>query len=267
MRTTKAAILALASILSCRVARGGQQSNSSPSQVVITVTDPSGAGVAHTPMRIVPSPNPSAKMETDDKGRVSLNMKPGGYAVFVRGQGFKASATHVDVTASKELQTFSIVLTIASPGSPMVSPVSAKDGLLVLAYPYHEPIGFSFAELKTMPRTTVTLHNPHANADESYTGVLLADILAKVGAPLGPELRGESLVTYVVATGSDGYQAVLALAEVDPSFHSGEVLVADTMNGKPLDAHSGPFKLVVTEDKRPARSVRNLISIELRSAQ
>ncbi len=170
MRTTKAAILALASILSCRVARGGQQSNSSPSQVVITVTDPSGAGVAHTPMRIVPSPNPSAKMETDDKGRVSLNMKPGGYAVFVRGQGFKASATHVDVTASKELQTFSIVLTIASPGSPMVSPVSAKDGLLVLAYPYHEPIGFSFAELKTMPRTTVTAHNPHANTDESYTG-------------------------------------------------------------------------------------------------
>jgi hypothetical protein len=68
-----------------------------------------------------------------------------------------------------------------------------------------------------------------------------------------------------VATGSDGYKAVLALGEVDPSFHPGEVLVADTMDGKPLDAHSGPFKLVVTEDKRPARSVRNLASIELKS--
>jgi DMSO/TMAO reductase YedYZ molybdopterin-dependent catalytic subunit len=60
---------------------------------------------------------------------------------------------------------------------------------------------------------------------------------------------------------------VLALAEVDPAFHSGEVIVADEMNGKPLDAHSGPFKLIVTEDKRPARSVRNLVSIELKSAQ
>ena len=47
----------------------------------------------------------------------------------------------------------------------------------------------------------------------------------------------------------------------------GEVIVADTMNGQPLDAKSGPFKLVVTEDKRPARWVRNLVSIELKSAK
>jgi hypothetical protein len=39
------------------------------------------------------------------------------------------------------------------------------------------------------------------------------------------------------------------------------------MNGQSLDAHSGPFRLVVTEDKRPARSVRNLASIELKEAQ
>jgi hypothetical protein len=38
------------------------------------------------------------------------------------------------------------------------------------------------------------------------------------------------------------------------------------MNGVPLDAKSGPFRLVVTEDKRPARSVRNLVKIELKSA-
>jgi hypothetical protein len=39
------------------------------------------------------------------------------------------------------------------------------------------------------------------------------------------------------------------------------------MNGKPLDAHSGPLKLVVTEDKRPARSVRNLTALELKLLQ
>ena len=39
------------------------------------------------------------------------------------------------------------------------------------------------------------------------------------------------------------------------------------MNGKRLDEHSGPLKLVVTEDKRPARSVRNLTTIELKAAQ
>ena len=84
---------------------------------------------------------------------------------------------------------------------------------------------------------------------------------------MGDSLRGKALANYVVVTGSDGYKSVLALGEIDPVFHPGEVIVADGIDGKPLDAHDGPFKLVVTEDKRPARSVRNLISIELRSAQ
>jgi hypothetical protein len=92
-------------------------------------------------------------------------------------------------------------------------------------------------------------------------------LLGKLGVPLGNELRGKALAHYIVAMGSDGYKAVLALGEVDPSFHPGEVLVADTIDGKPLDAHSGPLKLVVSEDKRPARSVRNLVSIELKEAQ
>jgi hypothetical protein len=122
------------------------------------------------------------------------------------------------------------------------------------------------ADLSAMPHATVTFHNSHTNADESYSGVRLADLLVKVGAPLGRELRGEALADYVVAIGADGYKAVLALGEVDPSFHPGEVMVADAMDGKPLDAHNGPLKLVVSEDKRPARSVRNLTTIELKSA-
>ena len=123
------------------------------------------------------------------------------------------------------------------------------------------------ADLKALPHTSVTFHNPHTNADETYSGVRLADLLRKIGAPLGPDLHGTALANYVIGTGSDGYKAVLALGEVDSSFHPGEVIVADTMDGKPLDAHNGPLKLVVTEDKRPARAVRNLVSIELKSAQ
>jgi hypothetical protein len=45
---------------------------------------------------------------------------------------------------------------------------------------------------------------------------------------------------------------VLSLAEVDSSFHGGQVLVADTRDGHPL-ADSGPFELIVSDDKRPAR--------------
>lgn len=144
-------------------------------------------------------------------------------------------------------------------------PAASKDELTLLTYSGHPPVVVSTTELKNVSHISVTVHNSHTNAEEVYSGVRLSDLLTKIGAPLGSELRGKALANYIVATGSDGYQAVFALAEVDPSFHPGEIIVADTMNGKPLDEHSGPLKLVVTEDKRPARSVRNLTTIELKS--
>jgi len=235
--------------------------------VVITISDPSGTRVPHAKIRLVPAPDPAPRMETDEKGSLSLNLKLGGYALFAQSQGFKTFTTHIDVRESKEVQTFPVVLELGATFSPMVSPASSKDDLVLLTYPYHEPTALSPSELKAMPHITVTVHSSHNHANETYSGVRLADLLTKMGAPLGSELHGEALANYIVASGSDGYQAVLALGEVDPSFHPGEVIVADAMDGKPLDAHSGPFKLVVTEDKRPARSVRNLTTIELKPVQ
>jgi hypothetical protein len=123
------------------------------------------------------------------------------------------------------------------------------------------------ADLKALPQRTVNFHNVHTKADETYTGVPLTDLLAKYGAPTGDKLRGKGLSDYIIVTGSDGYKAVLSLAETDLAFHPGDVIVADTMDGKPIDPKEGPFKLVVTEDKRPARCVHNLISIELKTAE
>jgi hypothetical protein len=247
------------------VAAWAQQAATSP--VAIVVKDPTGTTVPHALIRIIPSPDPAAKTATDDAGRITTSLRPGGYGVFVRSAGFKSSATHIEVQAAKELQVFTVMLELGATGSPLVSSFSAKDGLFFVAHPYHDDMGFSFAALKAMPRTTVTVHNSHTSADESYVGVRLFDLLTFMGAPVGKELHGGSLANYLVATGSDGYEVVLAIAEVDPDFHPGEVVVADTLNGKPLDEASGPLKLVVTEDKRPARSVRNLTTIELKAAR
>jgi hypothetical protein len=240
---------------------------STTSLVVIRVTDPTNAVVPHAQVRVVPAPDPAPKMETDDRGELALALKPSGYALFVRSQGFATFSTHFDVRETKDPQTVAAVLSLAPTGSPVVLPTSAKDSLTLLASPYHIPMGISAADLKAMPHITLTMHNPHTNAGETYSGVRLADLLSKMNASLGSELHGEPLASYIVATGSDGYEAVLALAEVDPTFHPGEVIVADTMNRQPLDAHNGPFKLVVSEDKRPARAVRNLTTIELKSTR
>jgi len=44
------------------------------------------------------------------------------------------------------------------------------------------------------------------------------------------------------------------------------VIVADTLDGKSL-ADSGPFQLVATGEKRPARWVRNLVAIRVMTAE
>ncbi len=143
----------------------------------------------------------------------------------------------------------------------------ASSNELHLILPGQHPQTLNAADIAAMPHKTVTFHNGHTNTDEIYSGVPLTNLLARNGIPTGDKLHGKPLADYIVATGSDGYKAVLALAETDPSFHPGDVIIADTLESKPIGDKDGPFRLIVTEDKRPARCVHNLISIELRTAE
>jgi hypothetical protein len=250
----------------------GQQAQAGALRVVeIRVTDPSGAVVPGAQVRVAPAPEKAPeKMQTDNKGELQLQLSPGVHELVVQLAGFEILRTHMNVKESAEAQIFPMKLQIGRTSGPMLlpeAPKGEKDVLKLTVEPFTVTFAICAEELKTLPRKTVAVHNPHADADETYEGVLLADLLTKYGAPLGKELHGAALGDYIVATGADGYKAVFSLAEVDPSFHPEDVLVADTMNGKPQDARSGPFKLVVTEDKRPARGVRNLVAIEVKTAQ
>jgi hypothetical protein len=117
-------------------------------------------------------------------------------------------------------------------------------------------------ELAALPHKSVSVFNAHSKANETYSGVTLADLLSKVGVPLGESVRGKVFLTGVVASGVDGYGVLYSLAEVDPSIHTGDVIVADTVDGKKLEK-DGAFKMVSSEERRPARWVRNLASISV----
>ena len=125
---------------------------------------------------------------------------------------------------------------------------------------------FNPAGIAALPHTTVTVYNAHTKAKETYSGVPVATLLAKLGVPQGEKVRGRFFMTGVVAEGTDGYKVLFALAEVDPTIHTGQVLVADTQDGKPIAA-DGAFKLISTEEKRPARWVRNLDKISVIAVQ
>jgi DMSO/TMAO reductase YedYZ molybdopterin-dependent catalytic subunit len=123
------------------------------------------------------------------------------------------------------------------------------------------PLVLTVADLKKMPRKTFSVVNPHDKKKETYEGVLLEDLLTKAGVPQGEQLRGASMATYVIAEAADGYRVVFSLAELDSGILESEIIVADTMDGAPLSAQQGPFRLVAPHEKRPARWVRMLKSI------
>ena len=148
-----------------------------------------------------------------------------------------------------------------------VVPAALHAQTLSLAGLNGQQVSISADALKAMPHVTATVMNAHTNTNETFSGVPLIDLLTKVGAPTGHDVRGKVLSEYVVATGSDNYRSVIALAEAEPDFHPGRVLVADQIDGKPIDPKQGPFRLVVTEDQRPARSVRNLVKLEIKQAE
>ncbi len=263
MRSQIYGITLLAITLPVPSAALAQQATTKP--ITVQVDDQSGAPIPHAQIRLVPAPDPApAKLETDEEGKLSLNLKAGIYSLSVSSPGFKNWSEDIHVSKpngkANATQLCSVVLRVGTYSGPTITyPI---DSLVVGAYPYYGPVVLSPADFRALPHITISVHNGDTNLDESYSGVPLATLLAMVKAPLGKEFHKEALASYLIASGSDGYSVVLSLAEVDPSFHDGQVLVADARDGQPL-GKSGPFQLIVSEDKRPARWVHNLNYITL----
>jgi len=123
-------------------------------------------------------------------------------------------------------------------------------------------VTLSPADVAALPHKSISVFNSHTKANENYSGVTLADLLNKAGVPQGENVKGNVFMTAVIAEGTDKYRVLYALAEVDPTIHTGDVIVADSVDGQKL-GKDGAFKMVSTEERRPARWVRNLAEISV----
>lgn len=118
------------------------------------------------------------------------------------------------------------------------------------------------ADLARLTRhdTTVSAHQVTGR----YSGVALRDVLALAGTGPSDSLRGRALLTtYVVVEATDGYRVLFTLAELDAGFTDRIVILADRVNGQPLPASEGPYRVIVPGEKRPARWARQVVRISL----
>jgi DMSO/TMAO reductase YedYZ molybdopterin-dependent catalytic subunit len=128
-----------------------------------------------------------------------------------------------------------------------------------------KPLTLDAAQFAALPHREV-IATDRDGQEHRYAGVPLVDVLRQAGVTLGADLRGENLTKYLLVKAADGYQVLFALPELDPLFATRTILVADRVDGQPLPAGVGPYRLVVPGEKRPARWIREVRSLEVRFA-
>ncbi len=140
-----------------------------------------------------------------------------------------------------------------------VSPVTQAAGVTLIESVQHAA-SIDTTMVKQLPATesTIAFQTGHGPESATYAGATLWSVLQK-SASLNADPR-QRLHQVVIVTGSDGYTAALALAEIDPEFEGKPVLLAWRRDGKPLN----DLRLVVPGDKFGGRSVQNVARIEIR---
>ncbi len=128
------------------------------------------------------------------------------------------------------------------------------------------PLELKLADMQLFPQTIVS-RKDRDGKDHTYSGVILATILQKAGVTLGKDLRGENLTKYVKVEASDGYQVLFALAELDKDFTDRTIILATQVDGNPLAAGDGPFRIIVQDEKKPARCIKQVTTIKIEFAK
>ena len=142
----------------------------------------------------------------------------------------------------------------------------SNDVLISVGGEVERPLKLTAADLAKLPRRTVSAKD-HGGKESSFEGVELGEVLKPAGVKFGEALRGKSLALFLVVEAQDGYRAVFALPELDHAFTDRLILLADRRDGKALATTEGPLRVIVPDEKRQGRWVRQVIALTIRRAE
>lgn len=160
---------------------------------------------------------------------------------------------------------FVIILTATFAFAQNSTPTPSSPVLLTIGGEVAKPGKLTASDLAKLPRRSVQAKD-HDGKDTAFEGIELAEVLKLAGVKFGEHLRGKELALFMVVDAADGYRAVFALPELDHAFTDRIVLIADRRDGKPLAEKEGPLRIVVPDEKRQARWVRQVVSLTIRRA-
>ena len=72
------------------------------------------------------------------------------------------------------------------------------------------------------------------------------------------------MASCLLVEAADGYRVVIALPEIDPAFSDKKFFLKD---GKPMDSKEGPYRIVIPNEKRMARWVRQVTGLKIVEVQ
>jgi len=121
------------------------------------------------------------------------------------------------------------------------------------------------SDIESLPHVKVATDGSENKA--TFEGVALKIVLEKGGVEFGHSMRGKWLASCLLVEAADGYSAVIALPEIDPDFTDKQIVLAFLQDGKPLDTKAGPYRIVIPDEKRMARWVRQVTTLKIVDVQ
>jgi hypothetical protein len=128
-----------------------------------------------------------------------------------------------------------------------------------------KPTVLTHADIEALPHVKVSTSASGAAA--TFEGVALEAVLEKAGVEFGASLKGKRLASYLLVGAADDYRVVIALPELDPAFTDKQVVLAFLKDGKGLDEKEGPYRIVIPDEKRMARWVRQVTTLKIVDTQ
>lgn len=116
------------------------------------------------------------------------------------------------------------------------------------------------SDIEALPHVKVTTNV--SGASSTFEGASLKSVLERGGVSFG-ELKGKRLASCLLVEAADGYRVVIALPEIDSAFTDKQFILAFLKDGRPFDAKEGPYRIVIPDEKRMARWVRQVTELKI----